>query len=77
MAYAALLLVLAGFSIPCRLSTWHGNAELHTLLETISTVLALLAGAIALKAYYTKKIPATCFSAAASLPPHCSTATTP
>jgi len=58
MAYAALLLVLAGFSIPCRLSTWHENAELHTLLETISTVLALLAGAIALKAYYTKKIPA-------------------
>ena len=58
MAYAALLLVLAGFSIPCRLSTWHGNAELHTLLETIATVLGLLAGAIALKAYYTKKIPA-------------------
>jgi len=57
MAYAVFLLVLAGLSMACSRAAWHGSAELHTLLETISVVLGLLAGAIALKAYYTKKIP--------------------
>jgi PAS domain S-box-containing protein len=54
-AYVVFPLAAAGFLIPCYHASWHGAAELHTLLETISTLLELVAGAIALKGYYTTK----------------------
>ena len=38
-----------------RHTTWHINAEFHTLLETIATLLALIAGSIALVRYYAKR----------------------
>jgi signal transduction histidine kinase/CheY-like chemotaxis protein len=53
--YALLSLVLLVGSVPLHLSVWHGKAELHTLLETISTLLALITGAMALVRYYAKK----------------------
>src|ERR1700676_4074289 len=42
-------------SYPAHRAVWRGNAELHTLLETISSLLALTAGAMALVRYYAKK----------------------
>ncbi|HWZ43284.1 MAG TPA: ATP-binding protein [Candidatus Saccharimonadales bacterium] len=36
-------------------ATWVGNSELHTLLEVITTLLALITGAMALVRYYAKK----------------------
>ncbi len=47
------LLVLAG--IPLHYTAWRGNAELHTLLELANTVLAFLAGSMALVRYYSKR----------------------
>ena len=55
LGYALLALVLLLGSIPAHRSTWQGSAELHTLLETIATVLGLVTGAMALVRYYTKK----------------------
>jgi signal transduction histidine kinase/DNA-binding response OmpR family regulator len=40
---------------PAYRAAWRGNAELHTLLETVSSLLALTAGAMALVRYYAKK----------------------
>jgi signal transduction histidine kinase/DNA-binding response OmpR family regulator len=40
---------------PAHWAAWRGNAELHTLLETVSSLLALTAGAMALVRYYAKK----------------------
>ena len=57
VAYLVLPIVAATLSIPCHHSGWHGNIELHTLLETIATVLELVTGAIALKGYYTTRKP--------------------
>jgi signal transduction histidine kinase/DNA-binding response OmpR family regulator len=42
-------------SYPAHRAVWRGNSELHTLLETISSLLALTAGAMALVRYYAKK----------------------
>ena len=36
-------------------SGWRGSAELHTLMEAVATLLALLIGAMALVRYYSKK----------------------
>jgi PAS domain S-box-containing protein len=55
LIYALLTLVLLLGGIPAHRSTWQGNAELHTLFETIATVLGLVTGAMALVRYYTKK----------------------
>ncbi len=55
--YVVFPLVAAGLGMLCRHASWHGNAELHTLLETVSAVLELMAGAIALKGYYAARIP--------------------
>ncbi len=49
----AITLLLAGFLL--RADAWRGNTELHTLLETAATVLALFTGAMALIRYYAKK----------------------
>ena len=54
-AYALLLLALFSGGILLHRSTWHGNTELHTLLETIDTLLAFTAGVMALVRYYSKR----------------------
>lgn len=55
LIYALLTLVLLLGGIPAHRSNWRGNAELHTLFETIATVLGFVTGAMALVRYYTKK----------------------
>ncbi|MGA2811118.1 MAG: response regulator [Candidatus Acidiferrum sp.] len=52
MLLTAVLLLGA---YPVHQLAWHGNTELHTLLEAISSLLALTAGAMALARYYAKK----------------------
>jgi len=49
----AITLLLGGFLL--RGNAWRGNAELHTLLESVATVLALFTGAMALIRYYARK----------------------
>ena len=56
-AYLGFPLAAAGLGMLCCHLSWHGNAELHTLLETVSLVLEFVAGAIALKGYYAARIP--------------------
>lgn len=36
-------------------STWQGSTELHTLMETVATVLALVVGVLALVRFYSRK----------------------
>jgi signal transduction histidine kinase/DNA-binding response OmpR family regulator len=48
-----LALLFAGFLLYS--ARWDGNAEFHTLLEAIATLLALVTGAMALVRYYAKK----------------------
>jgi signal transduction histidine kinase/CheY-like chemotaxis protein len=55
LVYALLCAVLLLASFPARQVSWHGSAELHTLVETIATLLALVTGAMALVRYYTRK----------------------
>jgi len=55
LAYAALSLGLLAVRVPLGRVTWVGNAELHTFLEVIATVLALVIGAMALVRYYSQK----------------------
>src|ERR1700730_2374169 len=55
LVYALLCAVLLLASFPVRQVTWHGSAELHTILETIATLFALVTGAMALVRYYTRK----------------------
>jgi PAS domain S-box-containing protein len=55
LVYALLTLVLLVGAAPAHRAAWQGNAELHTLAETIATVLGLVTGAMALVRYYTKK----------------------
>ena len=57
VAYLVLPILATALSIPCHYSGWHGNMELHTLLETVATVIELITGAIALKGYYTTRKP--------------------
>ena len=49
----AVVLFLSYFLL--RDSAWRGNMELHTLMETIATVLALNVGILALVRFYSKK----------------------
>src|SRR5580692_8068309 len=55
LIYAFLTLALLVGASPAHRSAWQGNAELHTLLETIATLLGFVTGAMALVRYYTKK----------------------
>jgi signal transduction histidine kinase/CheY-like chemotaxis protein len=55
LAYASLAVVLLLGGLRARHLSWHGSAELHTILETVATVLALVTGAMALVRYYTRK----------------------
>src|ERR1700674_4507979 len=54
---ASVFLVLGLLLIAPRIhrSTWLGSAQLHTLIEAISTLLTLTTGAMALVRYYSKK----------------------
>ncbi|HEX5230233.1 MAG TPA: PAS domain S-box protein, partial [Bryobacteraceae bacterium] len=54
---AVLTLTAASLGIFCFRSEWAGNAELYTLLETVATLLELMAGAIALKGFYATRTP--------------------
>ena len=55
VTYVVFTLVLLIGAIPAHRSTWQGNAELHTLFETVATLLGFVTGAMALVRYYTKK----------------------
>src|SRR5450631_2509502 len=55
LAYAFLIAALLLAAVPIHRVVWDGNAELHTLLETVSTFVALVAGGMALARYYAKK----------------------
>jgi len=46
--------LLAGHLVPS-LGDWQGSAELHTLMEAVATLLAVLVGIMALTRYYSKK----------------------
>lgn len=56
----AITYVVVGLSLTfsyfvLRESTWQGSAQLHTLMEVVATVLAMIVGAMALVRYYSKK----------------------
>src|SRR5580704_16078333 len=54
LAYASLAILLAA-GVPLLVRTsWRGTAELHTLIETVATLLAIITGAMALVRYYSK-----------------------
>jgi len=55
LVYVFLSLVLLLGSFPAHRSAWQGTADLHTLFETIATLLGFVTGAMALVRYYTKK----------------------
>jgi signal transduction histidine kinase/DNA-binding response OmpR family regulator len=55
LVYALLFAVLLLTGLAVRQLSWHGNAEFHTILETIATLLALVTGGMALVRYYTRK----------------------
>ena len=53
--YVAMFAVLFFAYLYLRDSTWRGNSQLHTLMETVATVLSLAVGSLALVRYYSKK----------------------
>src|ERR1700693_1027511 len=53
--YAALFVGLLAPRVPLGQVTWVGNAEIHTLLETIAMLLAFVIAAMALGRYYNQK----------------------
>src|ERR1017187_9717102 len=52
-AYGAVFVVLLASAVPLHRLSWHGDRELHTVLEAIATLLALVSGANALIRFYT------------------------
>jgi signal transduction histidine kinase/CheY-like chemotaxis protein len=54
-AYFLVSVTLLLLDVALFRSKWHSTAELHTLLETTATQMALITGAMALVRYYTKK----------------------
>src|SRR5579872_5754713 len=55
LVYAALLVSLLAVRVPLGHLRWAGNAELHTVLETVATLVALIVGVLALVRYYSRK----------------------
>ena len=53
--YVALFIVLAVSYPLLRGSDWLGSTELHTLMETVATLLAAFVGVMALARFYSKK----------------------
>ena len=48
--------MLAAGRVLLRDSTWRGNVELHTLMEVVTTLLALMVGVVGLIRFYVKKL---------------------
>jgi signal transduction histidine kinase/CheY-like chemotaxis protein len=55
ISYVVLLIVLLLGGFILRKMTWKSNGEMHTLLESFTTLLALISGLMSLVRYYTKK----------------------
>jgi len=55
LAYVLVTLALVLGAFPAHRSAWRGTPDLHTWLETISTLLGLVTGTMSLVRYYTKK----------------------
>jgi diguanylate cyclase (GGDEF)-like protein len=55
LVYILFTLVLLLCSVPAHRSAWRGTADLHTVFETMATLLGLVTGAMALVRYYAKK----------------------
>ncbi len=55
ITYFSLFILLLISYFLLRDSTWQGSKQLHTLMETAATILALLVGVISLIRFYTKK----------------------
>src|SRR5580704_1321944 len=55
IGYVLLITALLAGAFVFHGATWKSKSELHTLLESIATVLALITGAMSLVRYYTKK----------------------
>lgn len=53
--YVTVFFGLSLFAYTLRGSDWEGSAELHTLMEVVATLLALLVGVMALINYYTNR----------------------
>ena len=53
--YVALFAVLLLLYYSVRKINWSGSTELHTIMETIATFLALVVGAMALVRFYSHK----------------------
>jgi len=54
ISYVVILIVLLLGGFVLRKMTWKSNGETHTLLESITTLLALISGLMSLVRYYTK-----------------------
>lgn len=54
-AYVILFVVLLVAYLTLRGSTWRGSAELHTLMESLATLLAFFVGVMALVRFYSKR----------------------
>jgi len=55
LQYVLLAFVVVLCAHPVHEAEWHGDAALHTQLEAISSLLAMMAGCMALVRYYAKK----------------------
>lgn len=55
VSYVAMFAALFFTYLYLRDSSWRGDIELHTLMETVATVLSLAVGSLALVRYYSKK----------------------
>lgn len=55
IGYVLLIATLLAGVFVFQKMTWKSNREMHTLLESIATLLALISGAMSLVRYYTKK----------------------
>ncbi len=55
LSYWLLGLGLTAVLLPGHFSGWTGGAQLHTVMEAIATLLAIMVGAMALVRFYVKK----------------------
>jgi len=55
LSYGLLALLLAAGYLALRGHPWTGSAHLHTVMEAVATLLALIIGALALVRYYSRK----------------------
>src|SRR3972149_4337817 len=53
--YMGVSIALCVGSVVLRGPTWQGSRELHTIMEAIATLLALMVGMVALLRFYTKQ----------------------